>query len=83
MPEPWLQFEMLKRELSEFNETLNERPQIIIANKIDLLDGDVLDECLNAFRNNVRFSIMPISAKNGDNLNELLIEVKKLTDDVE
>lgn len=41
-PEPWSQLEALRRELTQFSPELAERPQLIIANKIDLPEAKVL-----------------------------------------
>jgi len=39
--EPWEVLKTLKYEISQFNEILNDRPHIIVANKIDLPDAEV------------------------------------------
>lgn len=39
--EPWRAFEILKHEIDQFNEKLNDRPRIIVANKMDLPDAEV------------------------------------------
>jgi len=41
--EPWEVLKTLKYEISQFNERLNDRPHIIVANKIDLPDAEVSD----------------------------------------
>lgn len=41
VPEPWNQLEALRHELRQFSAELAERPQLIIANKIDLPDSKV------------------------------------------
>lgn len=38
---PWEQFEILRFEISQFNEKLNQRPCFIVANKMDLPDSQV------------------------------------------
>ena len=40
--EPWTHFEMLQYEISQFNDKLNDRPLIVIANKMDLPGAEVL-----------------------------------------
>lgn len=44
MDEPWSALEMLKCEINHFNEKLNERPHLIVANKMDLPNAEVSDE---------------------------------------
>lgn len=39
--EPWQVLETLKYEIGQFNERLNDRPHIIVANKIDLPNSEV------------------------------------------
>lgn len=39
--EPWTQLEILQYEISQFNEKLNDRPKIVIANKMDLPEAQV------------------------------------------
>jgi len=39
--EPWKALEVLKYEISQFNEKLNDRPQIVVANKMDLSNAEV------------------------------------------
>lgn len=39
--EPWKVLETLKHEITQFNERLNDRPHIIVANKIDLPNSEV------------------------------------------
>lgn len=39
--EPWEVLETLKHEIGQFNERLNDRPHIIVANKIDLPNSEV------------------------------------------
>lgn len=41
--EPWEALEILKYEINQFNKNLNDRPHIIVANKIDLPDAEVSD----------------------------------------
>jgi len=42
--EPWEVLETLKYEISQFNKNLNDRPHIIVANKIDLPNAEVSDK---------------------------------------
>ncbi|XP_011881572.1 PREDICTED: mitochondrial ribosome-associated GTPase 2 isoform X2 [Vollenhovia emeryi] len=75
--EPWEVLETLKYEISQFNERLNDRPHIIVANKIDLPDSEIN---LQLLRERVDLPIIPISAKVGTNLSTLLKEIRMLYD---
>lgn len=67
--------------MSQFNVHLLKRPRLIAANKMDLLDDKDLEECIKDIEDRTDCSCIAISAKIGTNLNKLLIEVKKLSDD--
>lgn len=41
LDEPWRALEILRYEISQFNEKLNDRPHLVVANKMDLPDADV------------------------------------------
>lgn len=75
--EPWEDFETLKHEVNQFNANLNNRPQIIVANKMDLPNAE---ENLKLLKEKVDVPIIPISAKLGTNLTTLLKEMRRLYD---
>ncbi|XP_015436101.1 PREDICTED: mitochondrial ribosome-associated GTPase 2 [Dufourea novaeangliae] len=75
--EPWVDFETLKNEITQFNIKLNERSVLIAANKIDLPEAK---EKLEILKQKVRIPIIPISAKIGTNISTLLKEVRILYD---
>ncbi|XP_071554758.1 mitochondrial ribosome-associated GTPase 2 isoform X1 [Temnothorax nylanderi] len=77
--EPWEVLETLKHEISQFNERLNDRPQIIVANKIDLPNSEIN---LQLLREHVDLPIIPISAKVGTNISTLLKEIRILYDNL-
>lgn len=75
--EPWKHFETLKFEMSQFSKELPTRPQIIVANKIDVPEAK---ENLEILREMYDTPIIPISAKMGTNINVLLADIRKLYD---
>ncbi|XP_008211397.1 mitochondrial ribosome-associated GTPase 2 isoform X1 [Nasonia vitripennis] len=75
--EPWTHFEILQYEISQFNDKLNDRPMIIIANKVDLPEAK---ENLKLLKEKIDLPIIPISAKMGTNVATLLKEIRKLYD---
>ncbi|KAG5322780.1 MTG2 GTPase, partial [Pseudoatta argentina] len=77
--EPWEVLQTLKYEISQFNERLNDRPHIIVANKIDLPDAEVN---LQLLREHIDLPIIPISAKVGTNVSTLLKEIRILYDNL-
>lgn len=74
---PWEQLETLKYEIEQFSTQLSQRPQLIIANKIDLPGAE---ENLNLLKQHVDMPIIPISAKMGTNVAVLLKQIRILYD---
>lgn len=72
--DPYEDYKTLMYELEQFSPELNERPQIIVANKIDMIEGNEFVE----FRKKVSVPVLPISAKLGTNLNEFLTEIRNI-----
>lgn len=78
--EPWAHFEQLQYELSQFSEELAQRPQMIVANKMDRPEAKAnLEELQRRFED---IPIVSISAKMGTNVSELLADVRQMYDRV-
>ncbi|GAB1869572.1 GTP-binding protein 5 [Camponotus japonicus] len=77
--EPWKALEVLKYEISQFNEKLNDRPQIVVANKMDLSNAEVNLQLLKKY---INLPVIPISAKLGTNISTLLKEIRILYDSI-
>ncbi|XP_058790106.1 mitochondrial ribosome-associated GTPase 2 isoform X1 [Phymastichus coffea] len=75
--EPWMHLNVLEYEISQFNDKLNERPKLVIANKMDLPRAE---ENLKLLKEQIDFPIIPISAKMGKNISTLLKEIRILYD---
>ncbi|RRN59858.1 GTPase ObgE [Bacillus subtilis] len=72
--DPYEDYLTINQELSEYNLRLTERPQIIVANKMDMPEAA---ENLEAFKEKLTddYPIFPISAVTREGLRELLFEV--------
>ena len=70
-------YEVIQNELKSFSEKLVAKPQIIIANKMDLENAD---ENLKAFQKKVKVPIYPISAMNQEGLETVLTTLADLLD---
>lgn len=71
--DPYQDYLTINNELETYNPKLMLRPQIIVANKMDLPNAQ---ENLVEFKNKVKdFPIIPISAYTKENLNELLYTI--------
>nr|CAH7756054.1 unnamed protein product [Callosobruchus chinensis] len=78
LPEPEEAIHVLRHEMSQFSEDLANRPQIIAANKIDLPGADENVKRLQGAAGDA--VIVPISAKMGTNIVELLRRIRSLYD---
>ncbi|AFI29308.1 GTPase ObgE [Bacillus sp. A053] len=72
--DPYDDYVTINQELSEYNLRLTERPQIIVANKMDMPEAA---ENLEAFKEKLTddYPVFPISAVTREGLRELLFEV--------
>ncbi|GLV41496.1 uncharacterized protein CBL_06726 [Carabus blaptoides fortunei] len=75
--EPWKHLETLQYELSQFSSELHTRPQVIVANKIDVAG---CEENLATLQSNVNLPVIPVSAKYGTNLLDLLKQIRIIYD---
>lgn len=77
LSEPWVHYETLQSELNAFSSELITRPQIIVANKMDLPESE---ENVKILREKVNIPIIEISAKMGTNVSALLHEIRIMYD---
>lgn len=70
--DPYDDYVKINHELEMYNETLLERPQIIVANKIDMPDTDIK---LKALKEKIKLPIMVISAQQQKDVDKLLYKV--------
>lgn len=75
--EPWLYLESLKYEMEQFSTNLLTRPQLVIANKMDLVKAQ---ENIESIKERTELKVIPVSAKLGTNIKELLMEIRVLYD---
>lgn len=69
---PYDDYLTIINELKEFNENILKKPQIIVANKMDMPDSK---ENLKKFKEKVNEEIIEISAINNDGVEELLMKI--------
>lgn len=75
--DPYEDYLKINKELSSFSEKLTKKPQIIIANKMDM---DTSIENLKKFREKVDLEIFEISAISSTGLEEVLIKMADLVE---
>lgn len=76
-PEPWTQLQHLRYELDQYEPGLSQRPQAIIANKMDLPEAREKIETLKSL---VSQRVIPVSALTGQNTEELILHLRELYD---
>lgn len=76
--EPWKHFEQLRFELGMFSEELLMRPQVIVGNKIDVPEASINLKSMKEMYPTT--PIIPISAKMGTNLSDLLSNIRRIYD---
>ena len=78
---PYEDYLLINKELEDFNKSLLLKPQIIIANKIDIPTST---ENLKEFRKKVKnVEIFEVSAMNNQGMKEVLIKLSKMLDTIE
>ncbi len=73
-------------ELAAYNEDLAHRPQVIAANKLDVLYGEEEEQAVNKLKEEFEpkgIKVFPISAVSGKGVKELLYYVKELLDTID
>ena len=73
--EPAENYRTIRNELRQYSQTLAERPELVVANKMDLTDSDAR---LRRFQQAVDAEIMPISAVTGRGLKALTERIWQL-----
>lgn len=76
--EPWEHYETLRFELQMFSQELLDRPHVIIGNKIDVPEASKNLKSMKELYPDLQ--IIPISAKMGTNLENLLRNIRILYD---
>lgn len=76
----------INNELKAYNEELSARPQVIAANKLDILYGEEEEAAVSKLREEFEkdgIKVFPISAVSGKGIKELLYHVKGLLDSID
>lgn len=76
-PEPWTQLQHLCYELDQYEPSLSQRPQAIVANKMDLPEAR---KKLDILKSHVTQRVIPVSALTGQNTEELILHLRELYD---
>lgn len=76
---PYDDYVTINKELENFNPNIMKKPQVIVANKMDI---EGAKENLEEFKKKVDAKIIPISAINSDGVNNVLIELANMLDQI-
>ena len=77
--DPYKDYITINKELENFDESLIKKPQIIIANKMDMPSSK---ENLKKFKEKVDKEIYEMSAINGEGINKILLKLADLLDEI-
>ncbi len=81
--EPLDDFEKINKELRLFNEKLSSRPQIVIANKMDLLSDDTIFDEFKKEVESLGYPVYAMSTATQKGVNEVLLEISKMLEEAE
>lgn len=76
--DPIEDFEKINKELALYSEKLSKRPQIVLANKMDLPEAQENFPKLAEYVKGKGYEIMPVSAATGEGLKEVMFRALKL-----
>jgi len=71
-------FEIINKELKKYSEKLSTRKQVIVANKIDVMQDNSLYQEVEKLAKDKGMEIFKISAATGEGIKELMQEISKL-----
>lgn len=77
--EPINDYKIIRKELENFNKSIIEKPEIIIANKMDMPSAL---ENLEKFKKEINKEIIPISAINNEGLKEVIFKLADMLDQI-
>ncbi len=76
---PYKDYVTINKELENFDKSLIEKPQIIIANKMDMPSAK---DNLKSFKEKVDKEIFEMSAINGDGINKIILKLADMLDEI-
>ena len=77
--DPINDYKIIRKELENFNKSIIEKPEIIIANKMDMPSSL---ENLEKFKKEINKEIIPISAINNEGLKEVIFKLADMLDQI-
>ncbi len=71
-------YELEESELEQYSQMLRDKDRIVCLTKIDLLNEEQIEEIVQAFQEKKGITIIPISSKNGEHIEQVKMEIEKL-----
>ncbi|MBL8150629.1 MAG: 50S ribosome-binding GTPase, partial [Blastocatellia bacterium] len=81
--DPVEDYKIVSNELRSYKEDLSERPEIVVANKVDALDEPERLQQLKDYCRNKGLPLLIISAVTGEGLKELVFTVQKVLEQIQ
>ena len=78
--DPFEDYNIINKELENFNKKILDKPQIVIANKMDMESSN---KNLEEFKKHVNCKVYPISAVTGEGIDDVLISLANMLDKIE
>lgn len=78
--DPVEDYRIINKELGDFNKKILDKPQIVIANKMDI-EGS--EENIERFKKEINQDVYPISAATGKGIDKVLIKLADMLDNIE
>ncbi|TCO79021.1 GTPase ObgE [Marinisporobacter balticus] len=80
--DPYDDFNKINDELKQYTERLSKKHQVVVANKIDLMQSEEVFKSFEAQINKLGYEVFSISAATGKGLKELLRYIAKALDEI-
>ena len=79
--DPLEDWAMINQELTLYDTRLEDKPQLVVLNKIDLVDGEAWEPIIQEKVLEAGFEFWAISAVTGKNVREMIYQVKQMLDE--
>ncbi|EIO0103481.1 GTPase ObgE [Staphylococcus pseudintermedius] len=80
--DPYEDYQIINQELKAYAQRLEDRPQIVVANKMDMPDAEAQLEMFKEQLNDETVTIVPISSYTRENIDQLLYEIANTLEEV-
>ncbi len=81
--DPFDAYRIVRDELKQYSPQLAAKREIVVANKLDLLDPETGDKCIQTLEEKISKSVCPVSLITGKNINTLLKMIASALSEIE